>query len=143
MGQSFKNQISIPLVLTGIFIASSFIPLIQLLILTFSGGLISLVNKVIGLDKSGNILTANLIVNLLPTVLLLFAFYVATKQSTKIITSALAMVFMTAFIFFLTDGIDKDSNPYFLNFLIIALVSGFALTLVSLIKYWQTKHRQD
>ena len=140
MRQDLKNQLTIPLIMTTIFVVSSFVPLVQILILTFDGGLVSLINKVVGTDNTGNILTANIIANLLPTILLLFLFFKATKQSVKIITSILVMVFMTAFIFFLTDG--KDSDPYFLSFIIVALISGSVLTLVAFLKYKRIRQMQ-
>lgn len=139
MQQNFKTQLTIPLVLTIIFVVSSFVPIIQFLILTFDGGLISLVNKVVGKDDTANILTANIIVNLLPTALLFIVYFKTTKRGARIITATLSMIFMTAFIFFLTDGIDKDNDPYFLNFLIIALISGSILTLVVILKCSQIK----
>ncbi len=111
--QDLKNQLKIPLILTTIFVVLSFVPLVQILILTFDGGLISVINKAVGEDKTENLLTANVIANLLPTVLLLFSFFKATRQSTKIITSTLSMILLTAFIFFLTDGITKTANLIF------------------------------
>ena len=137
-----KNQISIPIILSAIFIASSFAPIIQIYILTFDGALVSLINKGVASDNSGNIMTANIIANLLPTIFFLFVFFKATKRSTKIITATLAMIFMTAFIFFLTDGITKDREPYFLNFIIVSIISGTALMLVGVFKYFTIQRRQ-
>ena len=142
MQQDLKHHLTIPFILTAIFVVSAFVPIVQILILTFDGGLLSLINKAVGADNTGSILTPNIIANLLPTLLLLFVFFKATKQSVKIITATLSMIFMTAFIFFLTDGIGKDSDPYFLDFIIIALISGSILTLVAILKYRQIKQRQ-
>jgi hypothetical protein len=133
--QDLKKQLAIPLILTTIFIVSSFIPIIQFSILTFDGGLISLVNKVVGAEDTRNIISANVISNLLPTAVLLLAFFKTIKRSIEIITATLSMILMTAFIFFITDGITKDSEPYYLDFLIIALISGSILTLVAILKY--------
>jgi len=143
VGRTLKSEISIPLILTGVFTAFSFIPVIQILILTFDGGLIALANKVVRSDNTGSMAIANIIVNLLPTLLLLFVYFRTIKQSTKIIAAFLGMIFMTVFIFFLTGGIDEDNNPYFLNFLIIALISGSVLTLISLLRYRRNKTRAD
>ena len=142
MRQDLKNQLTIPLILTIIFVVLSFVPLVQILILTFDGGLVSLINKAVGADNPGNILTANIIANLLPTMILLFLFFKATQKSIKIITATLSMIFMTAFIFFFTDGFNKDSDPYFLNFIIVALISGSILMIVAILKYRLIKQRQ-
>jgi hypothetical protein len=140
--ETVKRQIKLPLILTVIFIALSFIPIIQILILTFSGGLISTINKTIGNDNSDNLLFANMIVNLLPSIVLLILFYRSRQNVMKIITAVLAMIFMTAFIFFLTDGIYKDSNPYYLNFIVVALISGSVLAIVSFLRYRHPWHQQ-
>jgi hypothetical protein len=140
--QDLKKQLIIPIILTTIFIVSSFVPIIQILIWTFDGVLVKLINDIVGADNTGNILTANIIANLLPTMILLFLFFKANSQRTKIITATLSMILMTAFIFFLTDGIFKDNDPYFLNLLINALISGTILTLIALLKFKQNKQGQ-
>jgi ABC-type thiamin/hydroxymethylpyrimidine transport system permease subunit len=140
--EKLKRQIKLPLILTGIFTILSFIPIIQIIILTFSGGLISIINKGFGRGSSGDILVANLIVNLLPSILLLILFYWSRHPGMKILTAILAMIFLTAFLFFLTDGIYKDSDPYFLNFIVVALISGFVLATVSFLKYRNTTREQ-
>lgn len=137
--ETFKRQIKLPLLLTVIFIALSFMPIIQVIILTFSGGLISTINKAIGRDNSDNLLLANMIVNLLPTIVLLILFYRSRQNAVIITTAVLAMISMTAFIFFLTDGIYKDSDPYYLNFIVVALISGSVLAIVSFLRYRHTR----
>jgi hypothetical protein len=128
--------------LAAIFIASSFFPVIQIYILTFDGAFVSLANKAFGSDNPGNIMTANIVANLLPTIFLLFVFFKATKRSIKIITATLAMIFMTAFIFFITDGLIEDGDPYFLNFIIVSIISGTVLTLVGVFKYFTVQRRK-
>ena len=140
--ETFKRQIKLPLILTVVFIALSFIPIIQIIILTFSGGLISTINKAIGRDNSDNLLLANMIVNLLPTIVLLILFYRSRQNARKITTAVLAMIFMTAFIFFFTDGIYKDRDPYYLNFIVVALISGSVLAIVSLLRHRHSRYQQ-
>ena len=139
MNQDLKKELTIPLILTAIFVASSFIPVIQIVILTLDGGLIPLINKIVAADNTGSIWAANIIANLLPSILFLFLFFKAIKLSVKILTASFSMIFMTAFIFFLTDGIDSD--PYFLNFILIALISGSILTFIAIFKYRQIKQK--
>jgi hypothetical protein len=134
MRKDFKTQLRIPLLLTVVFVVSSFAPVMQILILTYDGALIWAFYKVVGADDTGDILAANIAVNLLPTAVLLLAFCKATKQHVKIVTATLSMIFMTAFTFFLTNG--KDSNPYFLKFIVIELISGSILILVAILKYY-------
>ncbi|MEJ7768052.1 MAG: hypothetical protein WKF89_09585 [Chitinophagaceae bacterium] len=141
MEPTLRNHLTTPLILTGIFIASSFIPAIQILILTVDGGFIALINKYISSDNTGNIVTANIIANLLPVLILLHVFYRSTMKSTGVIAAVLAMIFMTAFIFFSTGGITEDNEPYFLNFVIVSLISGSILTLVSFLKYLKQNKR--
>lgn len=143
MQKDLKIQLAIPVILTVIFIASSFLPICQIFILTLDGGLIALVNKSFGSDNTGNYLTENIIVNFLPTIFFLFLFFNTTKQSIKIISATFSIIFMISFIFFLPNILNKDSNPYFLKFMLVSLISGLPVILVAILKYGQVKKYQD
>lgn len=85
--------------------------------------------------------TINLIGNLLPIILFLFWFYNATNQAARIIAAILSMIFMTAFFYFMTMDNNEEKNPYWLQFLIIALVSGGILTRVAYLTYRRTAEK--
>ena len=142
MKEDLKKQIYLPIILTLIFIVSSFIPILQIIILTLDGGLISLASKAIGQDISENLFKENIIFNLIPTLILLFLFYKSTTHILNITSSALAMIFMTAFFMFLTDGVKYDSDPYFLNFILVAFVCGIILTLITFLKYLSINQKE-
>lgn len=133
--QISKGPLFLPLILTLIFVISSFIPVIQILILTLSGGLISSFERMTGDTNIGEIFFSNLVVNFLPAFVLLIIYWNATHKVIRIFSATISMTFLTAFLYFLTDGIEEDGEPYFLSFLIIAIISGFILTSVSLLKY--------
>ena len=82
--------------------------------------------------------TINLIGNLIPILLFLFWFYKATNQAAKIIAASLAIVFITAFVLFMTIDNNVDSHPYWLQFIVAALISGAVLTITAYLKYEQS-----
>lgn len=133
-----RAHITVPLILTAIFVLSSFVPVIQTIILTLNGGYLASIEDMIS-STNANTKSINLLGNLLPTLLLLFWFYNATNKIGQFIAAILAMVFMTAFFYFMTMDDNEEHEPYWLQFLIIALVSGFILTIVAYIKYKRTK----
>lgn len=117
---------------------SSFVPVFQIFILTLNGGYLAIIEELICSNRSGNIVFVNLTGNLLPIIILLFWFYKETNKAPKIIAASLAMIFMTAFFLFLTMDDNSDHDPYWLQFLMVALVSGFVLTLVAYLRYRRT-----
>lgn len=138
MRPELKAQISIPFVLTCIFAVSSFVPVIQILILTLNGGYLATIKELISPNRSDNSVFINLTGNLLPIIILLFWFYKETNKIPKIIAASLAMSFMTALFLFMTMDDNSEHDPYWLQFLIVAFVSGLVLTLVAYLRYWRT-----
>lgn len=112
----------------------SFMPIIQLIILTINGAYLAIIDKIIGPGKV-NIKTINLIGNLMPILIFLFWFYKSRNISKKIISATLSMVFMTALFLFMTTDEKQDTKPYWLNFLIIHFASGMILTLAAYLSY--------
>lgn len=132
-----KAHISIPLILTAFFVLSSFVPFIQIIILTLNGGYLASIDDMMSSTKADK-KTINLIGNLLPNLLFLFWFYSATNKAAKIIAAVLSMIFMTAFFHFMTMDDNEEKNPYWLQFLVVAFVSGCILTLVAYLRYRRT-----
>lgn len=95
-----------------------------------NGGYLALIGEKISSPDS-DIKTVNLIGNLLPILVLLFWYYRTSNKVGKIISAVFAMIFMTAFLCFMSMGQNETNEPYWLRFLIIALVSGGILTLVT------------
>ena len=131
-----KREIRIPLILTGIFILFSFVPILQILIFTYDGGLLSVFQKGLFNDEDGAELKVNLIVNL-PLAIAFFAgYYFASSKTLEVLFSFLAISFLSCFIFFLTaDSNNEETDLYFLKFIIIALIAGSVATMMAMLKY--------
>lgn len=134
MKQNPKRRLLLPLILTAVFVASSFAPILQIYIMTFDGYLVASINKVFLSDKPGQIFTANLLANLPPSLIFLFLVYKTEIKSIRVTAAIFSMAFMNAFILFLIGELNEDSEPYFLIFLIASLISSSVLFFISIFR---------
>ncbi|AUD02913.1 hypothetical protein [Spirosoma pollinicola] len=134
MKQNSKRRLLLPLILTAVFVASSFAPILQIYIMTFDGYLVASINKVFLSDKPGQIFTANLLANLPPSLIFLFLVYKTEIKSIRVTAAIFLMAFMNAFILFLIGDLNEDSEPYFLIFLIASLISSSVLFFISIFR---------
>ncbi|MCX6213522.1 hypothetical protein [Spirosoma sp.] len=130
MKKNSKRRLLLPLILTAVFVASSFAPILQIYILTFDGYLVAFINKVILSDKPGHIFTANLLANLPPSLIFLFLLYKTEIESIRVSAAIFSMVFMNAFILFLIGDFNEDWELYFLIFLVASLISSSVLFFI-------------
>lgn len=137
---SKMKTLTIPLIVTGAFVLSCLMPIIQILLLTLDGGLQALVIKLLFKDNQAKGNAANWLVNLSLSFLFLVLFYKTKTLSGRITFSILALIFIFSFFAFL--AIDKygaletngETDPYFLYFVIVSLASGFILCSTAIIK---------
>ncbi|SHF98581.1 hypothetical protein SAMN05443549_1011087 [Flavobacterium fluvii] len=137
--QTFKTPLLIPLIVSGTFLISCFVPVLQIIILTFDGGLLSYFNKIIFNDNYSKFGTTNWIVNFSLSILLLVFLLRAKTRLTQILFSILSIIFLFSLIAFIFMADDKtadpvDPEPYFLYFVIESLISGIILCAIVKIK---------
>ena len=128
------KTLKIPLIVTGAFVLSCLMPVIQILIMTIDGGLLAIVNKLIFEDKPVKVDATNWIVNFSLSVLFLVLFYKTSSMVGKVTFSMLAFIFLFCFFAFLTGDSYGLTNPYFLYFMLVSLVSGLFLCATAIVK---------
>jgi len=102
--------------------------------MTFDGGLLAIVNKLVFEDKPVKIDATNWIVNFSLSILFLVMFYKTSSIAWKITFSIFAFIFLFCFFAFLTGDRYGETNPYFLYFMLVSLVSGLILCVTAIVK---------
>jgi hypothetical protein len=128
------KTLKLPLIVTGVFVISCLMPLIQILIMTFDGGLLAIVNRLLFEDKPGRVDVTNWIVNFSLSVLFLVLFYKTSSMARKVTFAILAFIFLFCFFAFLTGDRYGETNPYFLYFMLVSLASGLILCATAIVK---------
>jgi hypothetical protein len=128
------KTLKMPLIMTGVFVLSCLMPVIQILIMTFDGGLLAIVNKLLFEDKPVKVDATNWIVNFSLSVLFLIFLYKTSSMVGKVTFSILGFIFLFCFFAFLIGDRYGETNPYFLYFMLISLVSGLILCATAIVK---------
>ena len=125
-----KNKhLKLALLITAFLVVSSLVPVLQILILNFNGGVIYLFESLFGNDTFMNY-KLNVILFLLFIVV-----YILSKDIFFRILSILGFIlFFLPFLFYLTVDYFTDEDIYFLQFMIIGLITGGMLMIFSIIK---------
>ncbi len=122
------------LIISLIFILSSFFPIIQIFLMYANGALIATVNKTLFGENLDKILITNWIVNFSLSLFFLILYFYAMTKSSKITYSIFFFLFSSSLICFLAYdycGVE-DPKPYFLYFLISSIVAGIILNIVQI-----------
>lgn len=128
------KTLEIPLIVTGIFVISCLVPVIQILMLTFDGGLLAMVNMLLFEDKPDRADVPNWIVNFSLSFLFLSLFYKSSAMVGKVTFSILAFIFLFCFLFFLTADEFGETNLYFLYNMLISVASGLIICATAIVK---------
>jgi hypothetical protein len=128
------KTLTAPLIVTGAFVLSCLMPIIQILFLTLDGGLQAIVIKLLFQDNQAKSNAANWLVNLSLSIIFLVLFYKTKTLSGRIIFSILSLIFIFCFFAFLAIDINGETDPYFLYFVIVSLASGLILCATAIIK---------
>ena len=128
------KTLEIPLVVTGLFVLSCLVPVVQILILTFDGGLLALINMLLFEDKPDRADVPNWIVNFGLSVLFLALFYKSSAMVGKVTFSILACIFLFCFLFFLTADEFGEANPHFLYNMLLSVASGLVICATAIVK---------
>ena len=119
------SKIKFSLIASIVLVLSSFIPVIQVLILTLNGAFVSLFTS----SDTGVILLVNGIGSL--TMFLLF--YFSSRFITKFLSLLGILLFFIPFLFYATEKLISTEKYYFIQFLIIGIVTSIFLTTIEYI----------
>jgi hypothetical protein len=126
------NKTKTSVIALGILVLTSFIPILQVLILTLNGAFLSVFTK-----NSNTIILA---VNGIFTLLSLSLFYFSKSTIAKIFSIIGVVLFFLPLLFYGTERIISTEKYYFLQFLIIGIIIGITLVLIEMFKI--KKHTQ-
>lgn len=110
----------------AILVLSSFVPVLQVLLLTANGAFVSLFTSAD--DK------IILIVNGVGSLLMLVVFYLSKSTLAKILSIIGVLLFFVPFLFYATEKAISTEKFYFLQFLIIGVITGVILAVIEAIK---------
>ncbi len=110
----------------AILVLSSFVPVLQVLLLTANGAFVSLFTSAD--DK------IILIVNGVGSLLMLVLFYLSKSTLAKILSIIGVLLFFVPFLFYATENSISTEKFYFLQFLIIGVITGIILAAIEAFK---------
>ena len=133
MASNIKT-LALPLIVTGVFTLSCLMPVIQFVMMTFDGGMLSIVNELLFENTPMKVDVINWIVNFSLSVLFLGFFFRSSSMAGKLAFSILAFFFLFCFFVFLTADKYEFIEPYFVYFMLVSLVSGLILCATAMVK---------
>lgn len=120
------RKIKFSLFASIILVLSSFIPVLQILLLTANGAFLSLFtnadNKII------------LIVNAVASLLMFILFYFSKTTIAKVFCVLGILLFFIPFLFYTTENVINTDKYYFLQILIIGVVTSILLIITETIQ---------
>jgi peptidoglycan/LPS O-acetylase OafA/YrhL len=125
-----KKTLLLPLIITGVLMVSAFIPVLQVLILTLNGGFLYLFEMISKTDTS----SLQYVVNAFCGVLLLILYFLSKKTIARVLTAIGVVFFVLPLLMYSFENTFTEGSPYFLQFMVIGLLTGFILLLVSYFK---------
>jgi hypothetical protein len=114
-----SKKIKFSLIASTVLVLSSFIPVLQVLILTLNGAFVSLFTN----DGSKIIL----IVNSISSVIMFVLFYLSSSITAKLLSLLGVLLFFIPFLFYITENQISTEKYYFIQFLIIGIITGLIL----------------
>jgi len=127
-----SENIAIPLIIGCVLIIGSFVPVLQIIMLQGNGAFMYPFDR-IGDNVSESTLNY---LNLFFGFFCLIAFYLSEKLGYKVLWAVLTTFFLQGFIFLLEMEFTKggDTSPYFLAFIIAAILTILPLIIVGYLK---------
>ncbi|MCH7403859.1 hypothetical protein ACFOUP_10310 [Belliella kenyensis] len=125
-----RRNLEIPLIIMGVLVLTSFLPLIQILIMTLNGAIIYPIYTIV--DNDDIVSRYILITDSLMSLLGLIFFYVSFKKSWRIFSAIFTVLFLLPLMVLIFGFIETD--VYFLQNLIAGLAVGLILLFVALLK---------
>ena len=127
------KKYNLPLITFGVLFVTSFVPVIQIILMYWNGGILATIEMISGIDAMELAIPLNLIL----TILCLYFYFKSKKAGYKVLFSIISFFFingLTVFSFSKILGND-DSDYYFIQFMLVAFVTGFSLIGIDYLKY--------
>lgn len=128
-------KLKISLIILFILIFSSFMPILQVVILFLNSGFIGL----IGLLINNNNYILHYILNSIGSIILLICYFYSLSNVLKVILGFFFIFFFFPLISLLFENI-IPKDPYFFSIILIGLLTGIMLLLSDFIKYFHIKN---
>lgn len=120
------SKFKFSLIALVILVLSSFVPVLQVLILTANGAFVSLFTS-----SDDNII---LLVNGIGSLLMIVLFYLSNSTVAKILSTLGILLFLMPFLFYATEKLISSERFYFLQFLITGIITEVILVAIEAIK---------
>lgn len=125
-----KSNLFIPTIITLFLIVSSFIPVIQIILLTFNGGIVYVFGNITSTQNKEMAIILNIIIS----ILCLIWFYKGKRKRLVIIQLILSSFFLFPIFYLLLENLTIRDNYYFLPMMIAGLLTGLVLLIVGYFK---------
>ncbi|PIV95132.1 MAG: hypothetical protein COW44_00615 [Flavobacteriaceae bacterium CG17_big_fil_post_rev_8_21_14_2_50_33_15] len=133
-----RKEIILPLIVTGVLVLSSFIPVLQITILSLNGGVIYLFEMIFGNSES-----LLYIINAVFAFVFIVAYYYSSKRFIQLLTTLCFVFFSLPLLMYSTENIFSENNPYYLQFLVIGLITGLILLFIAYWKHYKTQIKRQ
>ena len=130
LNNTLRKNLVIPLVIMGVLVFSSFLPLIQIILMTLNGAVIYPLYVIAHNDEiaSRYIFIADSLMSLIGLTL----FYLSTKNSWRILSAIFTVLFLLPLMVLVFGFIETD--VYFLQYFVSGFTVGLILVVVVLLK---------
>src|SRR5690606_9599243 len=125
-----RNSLEIPLIIMGVLVLTSFLPLIQILIMTLNGAIMYPLYSIADNDEIAS--RYIFIVDTLMSIVGLVIFYKSNKLSWRVFSAIFTVLFLLPLMVLIFGFIETD--VYFLQNLIAGFTVGVILLVVALFR---------
>lgn len=131
-----RKSLEIPLIIAGVLVFTSFLPIIQILIMTLNGAIVSPSFAIANNDKTA--VQYIYIFNSLMSMIGLILFYKAIKITSRMLSAIFTVLFLLPLMVLIFGFIETD--VYFLQNLVAGFAVGLILLVVALLKKNPTRY---
>jgi hypothetical protein len=125
-----RKSLEVPLIIMGVLVLTSFLPLIQILIMTLNGAVVSPLFAIANNDKTA--IQYMYIFDSLMSLIGLILFYKSIKTSWRIFSAIFTVLFLLPLMVYIFGFIETDM--YFVQNLVAGFAVGLILLVVALLK---------
>jgi hypothetical protein len=125
-----RKSLEVPLIIMGVLVLTSFLPLIQILIMTLNGAVVSPLFATANNDKTA--IQYMYIFDSLMSLIGLILFYKSIKTSWRIFSAIFTVLFLLPLMVYIFGFIETDM--YFVQNLVAGFAVGLILLVVALLK---------
>ena len=127
------NDYIISLIFFGVLLITSFVPFIQVILMYWNGGILAVTEDITGIDALDLAIPLNLILTLLS----LFAYFKSKRIGLKILFAILTMFFINGLTVFGFEKVfgNSDASFYAWQFIVGALLTGIGLFTADFLRH--------